>query len=274
MSVLTTHEEEIYGGYIHSLNIHPSFRMADGAEAITLGGENIFGNCQDCQKSSRLMCWSHVHWAFTPKLKPVEAANKEVAKALLNDLEDIQWTAINETFFDQIELVEKKYLKNNLLDVNTVSALFRDFFKYFKDISIWVHSGENKWYEGSAPHRSNNNQGIEAVNKAIKQSYLSVNSLMSVSEWTRNGAVVKTRTPDSWDCSKSVVQTFSWCISGSEWSRSRRSSIRSRLCSSCPYLSFSFLHVSFTCYILHVSLPSCYILPGSSIVTPALTLTH
>ena len=42
-----------------------------------------------------------------------------------------------------------------------VSAL-RDFFKYFKD--IWVHSGENKWYEGSAPHRSNNNQGIEAVN--------------------------------------------------------------------------------------------------------------
>ena len=66
-------------------------------------------------------------------MKPVEAANKEVAKALLNDLEDIQWTAINETFFDQIELVEKKYLKNNLLDVNTVSAL-RDFFKYFKDI--------------------------------------------------------------------------------------------------------------------------------------------
>ena len=65
MSVLTTHEdhaawEEIYG-YIHSLNIHPSFRMADGAEAITLAGENIFGNCQDCQKSSRLMCWSHIH---------------------------------------------------------------------------------------------------------------------------------------------------------------------------------------------------------------------
>ena len=56
-------------------------------------------------------------------MKPVEAANKEVAKALLNDLEDIQWTAINETFFDQIELVEKKYLQNNLLDVNTVSAL-------------------------------------------------------------------------------------------------------------------------------------------------------
>ena len=52
--------EEIFG-YIHSLNIHPSFRMADGTEAITLAGENIFGNCQDCQKSSRLMCWSHIH---------------------------------------------------------------------------------------------------------------------------------------------------------------------------------------------------------------------
>ena len=84
-------------------------------------------------------------------MKPVEAANEEVAKALLNDLEDIQWTAINETFFDQIELVEKKYLKNNLLDVNTVSALFRDFFKYFKV-------------------------------KLLGASYLSVNSLMLVSE--------------------------------------------------------------------------------------------
>ena len=66
------------------------------------------------------MCWSHR--AFTPKLKPVEASNKEVAKVLLNDLEDIQWTANNETFFDLIELVEMKYLKNNLLDANTVSV--------------------------------------------------------------------------------------------------------------------------------------------------------
>ena len=68
--------------------------MADGA----LAEENIYGNCQDCQKSSRLMCWSHVHLAFTPKLKPVEAANKEVAKAVLNDLEEIQWTAILKRF--------------------------------------------------------------------------------------------------------------------------------------------------------------------------------
>ena len=98
--------------------------------------------------------------AFTIKLKPVEAANKEVSKALLNELEDIQWNANNETFFNLIELVDKKYLKNKLLD---------RVIKYSKD--IWVHSGENKWYyEGSAPHRSNNNKRIEAVNKAIKQS--------------------------------------------------------------------------------------------------------
>ena len=35
---------------------------------------------------------------------------------------NIQWTANNETFFDLIELVEMKYLKNNLLDANTVSV--------------------------------------------------------------------------------------------------------------------------------------------------------
>ena len=74
-----------------------------------------------------------IYRAFTPKLKHVEDANKEVAKALLNDLEDIQWNANNETFFNLIELVDKKYLKNNLLDGNTVSAL-GDFFKYSKDI--------------------------------------------------------------------------------------------------------------------------------------------
>ena len=132
--------------------------------------------------------------AFTIKLKPVEAANKEVSKALLNELEDIQWNANNETFFNLIELVDKKYLKNKLLDANTVSAL-GDFFKYSKDIWVWVHLGENKWYyEGSAPHRSNNNKGIDAVNKAIKQSQtfrckLSISQFFDVSlrmnqEWS------------------------------------------------------------------------------------------
>ena len=93
--------------------------MADGAEAL----EKIFLEIVKIVRTHPGWCVGVTsHLAFTPKLKPVEAANKEVAKALLNDLEDIQWTANNETFFDLIELVEMKYLKNNLLDANTVSV--------------------------------------------------------------------------------------------------------------------------------------------------------
>ena len=52
---------EIYK-FIHGLNVHPLFRMGDGAPAITRGGTEEFADCDDdnCKNSRRLMCWSHV----------------------------------------------------------------------------------------------------------------------------------------------------------------------------------------------------------------------
>ena len=65
MVVLSSHEDsrtwsEVYK-YIHSLNIHPKFRMADGSKAITRGGHEAFLDCEECKDSVRLMCWSHTY---------------------------------------------------------------------------------------------------------------------------------------------------------------------------------------------------------------------
>ena len=67
MLVLSSNEDaETWRGvydYVHSLNIHPKFRMSDGAKAITRGGLDVFANCEeeDCKESVRTMCWSHVY---------------------------------------------------------------------------------------------------------------------------------------------------------------------------------------------------------------------
>ena len=43
-----------------------------------------------------------------------------------------------------------------------------EFFQYFR--TVWVTSKERFWFESANPFRSSNNQGVEGVNKDIKQS--------------------------------------------------------------------------------------------------------
>ena len=62
MSVLSSHEDSVAWSkiyqYTHSLNVHPKFQMSDGAQSITKAGIETFGDCQECQDSECLMCWS------------------------------------------------------------------------------------------------------------------------------------------------------------------------------------------------------------------------
>ena len=65
MVILSSHEDaetwsEVYK-YVHDLNIHPKFRMSDGAKAITRGATEVFTDCEECKDSVRLMCWSHTY---------------------------------------------------------------------------------------------------------------------------------------------------------------------------------------------------------------------
>ena len=58
------------------------FLMGDGAKSISKAAREVFSGCDDCEKSQRLMCWSHVHRALVPEIKKVSTFNKDVAKYL------------------------------------------------------------------------------------------------------------------------------------------------------------------------------------------------
>ena len=171
-TALTSHEdsntwEEIYA-FVHSLGVHPKFRMADGAQAITKAGSKVFSSCPECQNSDRLMCWSHTIRAVQAKIKAIEKLDKNIAKQILNDLENVQYSVNDDTFEPMIAKLESKYCKNNSYEARTKSAM-DSFFSYFR--SVWVDSLENRWYEGSHPFATSNNQGMEAKNKCIKQNH-------------------------------------------------------------------------------------------------------
>ena len=104
--------------------------MGDGAKAITLAGEEIFGVCS----TTRLMCWAHVHAKILPRLKSVATHNKKVADTILPDIENLQWSALNEASFRKaFELLEKKYLgKYDLL----LNGALEIFFSYMH--KVWI----------------------------------------------------------------------------------------------------------------------------------------
>ena len=173
MTILTSHEDtraliEIYS-FVHSEGIHPRFRMGDGAPAITKAGEEVFGKCShpDCTHATRLMCWSHVHRNITPRMKTIGSIDKKVEKDLLIDIQNIQWSCTIETFEPLVSLLEEKYLKNETFSQRMLKAL-DEFFQYFR--TVWVTSKERFWFESANPFKSSNNQGVEGVNKDIKQS--------------------------------------------------------------------------------------------------------
>ena len=160
--------------------------MGDGAKAITKAGNRVFGHIS----FSRLMCWSHVHRNITPQLKSVSTHNKSIADSILQDIVDLQWSALNlESFRKAYDLLENKYLGQHDPVVN---ASLSRFFAYMR--KVWIESGESLWFEGANPWGISNNQGIEGQNKQIKQSHtfrrrLDIGELVSVlarlaSEWS------------------------------------------------------------------------------------------
>lgn len=100
-------------------------------------------------------------------MKHLKSIDKNIEKSLLNDIEDIQWSANNDTFHLMVKQLERKYCENKSYSEQALSAL-KIFFSYFKD--VWVNSEEFMWYEGAHPFGSSNNQGIEGKNRDIKAS--------------------------------------------------------------------------------------------------------
>ena len=104
----------------------------------------------------------------TPKLKALLAVDKKLGSALLQDIEDLQWSVHNEATFRHVyDLLEKKYLDKFVED--PLSQIFTNFFTYFRN--QWVDGPVFKWYEGANPWHIGNNQGLEGTNKTIKSDH-------------------------------------------------------------------------------------------------------
>ena len=59
--------------------------MGDGAKAMTKAGRDELINFE---RSSRLMCWSHVHRNITPQLGSIATFSAELSENILNDIQD------------------------------------------------------------------------------------------------------------------------------------------------------------------------------------------
>ena len=112
--------------FLKSMDIIPKFRMGDGAHEISNAGDEVFG-----EEGVRLMCWPHVYRNVTPRLSQLRKINKVLADSVLEDIEFLQWSAVNESFGELFDLLEKKYTENENLSKQEVDEL-GVFFEYFR----------------------------------------------------------------------------------------------------------------------------------------------
>ena len=166
--ILSSHEDtpawsQIYQ-YLYDLGVKPAYHMGDGAKALSKAGREVFSDLDRCH---RLMCWSHVYRNITPQLKSIGIHDKELSANILNDIQVLQWSVLNEESFKKVyTLIEQKYLGKHSPIINAALA---KFFSYMR--SVWIDSEEFRWYEGSHPWQISNNQGLEGKNKSIKESH-------------------------------------------------------------------------------------------------------
>ena len=86
--------------FLKSMDIIPDYRMGDGAQEITNAGLEIFGDV-----GTRLMCWPHTYRNLVPRLSHLRRLNKTLADAVLEDIEFLQWSAVNESFVTLFDLL-------------------------------------------------------------------------------------------------------------------------------------------------------------------------
>ena len=140
--------------------------MADGARAISNSVSVLGPSCV------RLMCWSHVHTAYSNKLKKLK--NVQRRKGVDEDLKKLQWAVQNPAEFKTVlDLLAQKHMREsqeNEEESASDTAALKDFFLYF--FEQWgPDSHACNWYEAAHPFAVGNNQGVESKNNTIKEIY-------------------------------------------------------------------------------------------------------
>ena len=115
---------------------------------------------------TRLMCWAHTSRAIDKShyLATIRQLDKKVSAKIMDDLYLLQWSVPNEkSFLAVFSLLQLSHSYPSLPELDTA---VKDFFDYMR--SVWVESGERKWYEGAHPFGPGHNQSIEGINRSIK----------------------------------------------------------------------------------------------------------
>ena len=137
---------------IYDYDFQPTCLIADAADAITNGFENVF-----LELLRRVMCWFHMKKAYEdhPTFKIIKSPNKE---HIMQDINTLQLSESTEIFEAAYELFKDKWLhKTDAIDnfINT----------YFEAEWIQKHPG---WYEGYAPGIPSTNNALESTNRVVK----------------------------------------------------------------------------------------------------------
>lgn len=140
---------------LHTFNPEwkPVILLADGAEAITRGFEEVFGPPQ-----VRLMCYFHVLKNVEKYLKVIRGST---SVALKHDITTLQACQDETSFQKAAVLFFKKWGASEDPQV-------ADFMDYFR--AQWVDKN-NAWFEGAALGQPSTNNGLEATNAVIKREH-------------------------------------------------------------------------------------------------------
>ena len=112
--------------FLKNMDIIPKYRMGGGAQEISNAGTEIFGD-----SGTRIMCWPHVYRNLTKRLSQLRKLNQTLADNVLEDIEFVQWSALNETFDVLFDLLEKKFITNEAYSKAEHDELIA-FFQYFR----------------------------------------------------------------------------------------------------------------------------------------------
>ena len=130
----------------------PSLVMADAAPAITVAVRRVFG--PTCKRG---MCWAHTIRNVDKEIDRIP--NKEYQDILREDIRLLQLAPA------QADFQQATTLWYNWLSGREDLLQFRDYFwqQWMGDL--------NGWYEGFSSIHPSTNNGLEAINKVLKDSY-------------------------------------------------------------------------------------------------------
>ena len=127
--------------------------MADGAGAISSAVHNIFGN--SCKRG---MCWAHM---FQNVDKQLPAVGNDLEQNKIKDALRVLQLAPTPVEFQHASQLFYEWLGEN--------PAMHEFRQYFWAQWMGALSG---WYEGYSGHRPSMNNGLEAINRTIKDSHI------------------------------------------------------------------------------------------------------